>query len=109
MQISGTAHAGPGVDEYVHSIPYSTCGTPTNSTGLLNPRDHYKGYICPADQGQQCVLTSNPNFGFTDFDNFGEALLIMLQVCAAGCAPVVLLRPAFPMAIIRHMLATSLR
>ena len=40
-----------------------------------------KGYTCPADQGQQCIAPlDNPDYGFNGFDNYGEALLYMMQV-----------------------------
>ena len=40
-----------------------------------------KGYTCPADQGQQCIAPlDNPEYGFNGFDNYGEALLYMMQV-----------------------------
>lgn len=74
-------HAGPNENDYARSIPYSACGAATNRTGgLSSPKLSYKGYACPADQGQQCIIASNPNYGFSSFDNFGTALLIMVQV-----------------------------
>ena len=75
-----TCTAGPGPEDYAPSTPYSNCGPLTNGTKLLGPNH---GYSCPVEQGQQCVIGDNPNFDFTSFDNFGEALLIMIQVSTA--------------------------
>ena len=47
-----------------------------------------KGYTCPADQGQQCIAPlDNPEYGFNGFDNYGEALLYMMQVRMTMCKP----------------------
>ena len=44
-----------------------------------------KGYTCPADQEQQCIAPlDNPEYGFNGFDNYGEALLYMMQVTASA-------------------------
>ena len=54
-----------------------------------------KGYTCPADQGQQCIAPlDNPDYGFNGFDNYGEALLYMMQV-DHSCIPSSKARAAF--------------
>lgn len=75
-------YPGPGPDDWVASNPDNNCGTLTLRSGLpVTVNATFKGYTCPADQGQQCIAPlDNPDYGFNGFDNFGEALLYMMQV-----------------------------
>ncbi|XP_024521493.1 voltage-dependent L-type calcium channel subunit alpha-1C isoform X1 [Selaginella moellendorffii] len=38
------------------------------------------GYKCPSSQSQKCLVSGNPNWGSTNFDQFHYALLTMFQV-----------------------------
>ena len=73
---------GPGPDDWVQANPNYNCGTPTQRDGFpVTVNATLKGYTCPADQGQQCIAPlDNAGYGFNGFDNYGEALLYMMQV-----------------------------
>lgn len=70
---------GPGAGDFAISNPPWLCGTVT-APGA-GPPIHTKGYVCPTDQGQYCdAIVGNPDYGFTGFDNLGQASLLMIQV-----------------------------
>ena len=61
--------------------PDYSCGTLTQRSGQpVVANATLRGYTCPAQQGQQCIAPlDNPEYGFNGFDNYGEALLYMMQ------------------------------